>query len=109
MNKLKAIRHGEIMLVPVSKIPKGKTTKHTSYIVGHSETGHHHVLEGEFDVIEASNMDGEIFFSLLKPAKLVHKKATDKHRDLVIDKGFYQRFHDTEYDPFGKIIREVKD
>lgn len=103
----KPIRHGEIMLVPVDEVPEGKTTAPKSFIVGHSETGHHHVLEGRFEVTETQKQ--ELYFRLFEPAKLVHKKATDRHKDLVIPAGMYQRFHDTEYDPFEKVIRDVAD
>lgn len=49
----KPIQHGEILLQPVDQLPKGKVEKHTSFIVGHSETGHHHVVESDipFDVL----------------------------------------------------------
>lgn len=109
MEKLRAIRHGEIMLVPVSEIPTGHTSTHDLYIVGHSETGHHHVLEStkQFEITESDKK--ELFFRLFEPAKLVHKKASDRHKDLVIAPGLYKRFHDTEYDPFSKIIRDVAD
>lgn len=104
----KPIRHGEIMLVPVSEIPEGETVRHTSYIIGHSETGHHHVLEGtEFEVTELSN--DELYFRLFEPTKLVHKKQTDKHKTLVVNPGIYKRFHDTEYDPWEGVIRDVAD
>lgn len=104
----KPIRHGEILLMPVSKIPDGKTSKHIDYIVGHSETGHNHVLEGiEFEVTETPMK--EIYFRLFKPTNLVHKKITDKHKTLKVPAGLYKRFHDTEYDPFGKVIRAVAD
>lgn len=103
----KPIRHGEIMLVPVEDIPAGKTTKPDLFIVGHSETGHHHVLEGNFEVTETDKQ--ELFFRLFEPAKLVHKKAADRHKDLVVAPGLYKRFHDTEYDPFEKVIRDVAD
>lgn len=106
-----AIRHGEILLQPVNEIPKGKIVKAKNYIVGHSETGHHHVLESDVDftVLEAENMNDQLFFQLIKPAKMVHKKSTDKHKTLTIPAGIYKRFHDTEYDPFEKVIREVAD
>jgi hypothetical protein len=39
------IRHGEILLLPVDSVPHGQTNQVTSCIVGHSESGHHHVLE----------------------------------------------------------------
>lgn len=105
----KPIRHGEIMLVPVETIPEGKTSKHDLFIVGHSETGHHHVLEAGIKQFELTEADQELYFRLFEPAKLVHKKLTDKHRDLTIPAGTYKRFHDTEYDPFEKVIRDVAD
>lgn len=108
MKKLTPIRHGEIMLVPVETIPEGKTSKHDLFIVGHSETGHHHVLEStkQFEITEANK---ELYFRLFDPAKLVHKKATDRHKDLTIPAGIYKRFHDSEYDPYDKIIRDIAD
>lgn len=112
MNKLKTIRHGEIMLVPVNSIPKNYTQVFPTkdYVVGHSETGHHHVLESKvnFEIVSDKEKQ-ELFFRLFKPAKLVHKKVIDRHKDLVIPAGIYKRFHDTEYSPWDKIIREVKD
>lgn len=104
----KPIRHGEVMLVPVNKVPKGKTTKHDLFIVGHSETGHHHVLVSEqMEITETEKHD--LYVRLFNPAQLEHKKTTDKHNTLTIPRGIYKRFHDTEYDPFGKIIRNVAD
>ena len=104
----KPIRHGEVMLVPVSKIPLGETSTHDMYVVGDSDAGHHHVLETSkpFEITEA---DKELYFRLFEPAKLVHRKSTDRHADLVVPAGLYKRYHDTEYDPFAQIIRDVAD
>ena len=112
--KLQSIRHGEIMLVPVDKLPKGTVQQHKNYIIGHSETGHHHVLESEqdFDVLELVGKEQdkrELYIRLFEPAKLVHKKTTDKHKTLTIPKGIYKRYHDTEYDPFEGLIQDVRD
>lgn len=95
---LKPIRHGEIMLVPVEEIPAGKSESHQSYIVGHSETGHHHVLEAErpFEVTEVGD---ELFFRLRDAGTIRHQKENDRHKDLVIPAGRYQRYTDTEYEP----------
>ena len=107
----KPIRHGEIMLVP-DKIPEqcGEASQTLSYVVGHSETGHHHVLESpvNFEVISDIEKQ-ELYFRLFEPAKLVHKKQTDRHKTLTIPAGTYKRFHDTEYDPFESVIRDVAD
>jgi hypothetical protein len=117
MSKLKenqmyqGTQHGEIYLLPVSKVPKGNKSQHSLFIVGHSETGHHHVLESkaEFEVIEPENMSDSIFLSLLQPAQLVHKKSFDKHQTLTIKPGLYEVKHKREYNPFEKVISEVKD
>lgn len=106
--RILAVRHGEIMLMPVREVPRGNTQKVDSYIVGHSETGHHHVLEGAtFEVTEDEKK--ELYFRLFEPTKLVHKKTTDKHRTLTIPAGIYKRYHDTEYDVWAGVIRDVKD
>ena len=106
---MKPIRHGEIMLVPCDALPSGKTASSTSYIVGHSETGHHHVLESKSEFEVLTTEDKDLYFRLFDPASLVHKKATDQHRTLTISPGIYKRYHDTEYNPFEKIIEDVRD
>lgn len=104
---LKPIRHGEILLFPVNK-RLSKAEKHTSYIVGHSETGHHHVLESkeEFGVM----LDKAItYIQLTQPADLVHQKTVNAHKTLTVPAGTYQIIHKTEYEPFQKVRREVWD
>lgn len=109
MNKPKAIRHGEIILHPVERLPKGKLQKLTVQIVGHSETGHHHVLEStkKFDVLMKERED--LYLRLFEPAKLVHKKQLDKHNTLTVEPGVYHVIYKTEYNPFDKIIERVTD
>lgn len=104
--KILAIRHGECLLFPVDKLPKGKAVQATEFIVGHSATGHHHVLVSEepFTVQEK-----EMYLQLLKPAKLIHQKTVNRHRDLTVPAGTYKIVHKTEYSPFEKITREVWD
>lgn len=101
-----AIRHGECLIYPVDKLPRGKKTELRSFIVGHSETGHHHVLESEtpFTVQEK-----QMYIELFKPAKLVHKKTVNRHKDLVVPAGTYKIIHKQEYDPFQQIMRAVWD
>lgn len=100
-------RHGEILLVPVSKLPKGKVSKHKEFIVGHSETSHHHVLESEtkFDVLDKA----QLYIRLFQPAKLTHKKSVDFHRTLDIPAGDYKVIPKQEYNPFEQIIQTVRD
>lgn len=106
----KPILHGENALQPIDEMPKGATEKHTSFIVGHSETGHHHVLETvkgqEFDILVK---DGEIYFTNSYEAKVVHKKTHGIHETVTVAPGIYKVNRKTEYDPFQKALRQVWD
>lgn len=103
------IRHGEIMLVPVDEVPQGKTHKKTSHVVGHSETGHHHVLESkqEFTVLDIDK--AFTYLVLTAPAKLVHQKTVDKHKTLPVAPGKYKVVYKNEYNPFLQEIQKVQD
>lgn len=104
----KGLRHGENLLIRVPAIPSSDTKTYKNYIVGHSETGHHHVLESTkpFDVVIK---DDQLWLELFSTAKLVHKKTHDKHNTLIVQPGKYLVKRKTEYDPWQQIIREVFD
>lgn len=103
------LRHGEVLLKPVTSIPKGGTRKEgKEYIIAHSETGHNHVLEGTaFDVTEFD--DGQIFVNVKNDTALVHRKTHDRHRTLTIPPSILERYHMVEYSPASEAIRVVKD
>lgn len=106
----KPLIHGENVFIPVDDMPKGHISKHKLYIAGHSETGHHHVLESrvDFEVIEdISNQ--ELYFRLFEPAKVVHKKSFDIHQTKTLQPGVYKRIFATEYNPFTKVISRIFD
>lgn len=107
--EIRAVRHGEVLLVPIIEVPNTKFAKHNKFIVGHSETGHHHVLESktEFDVAELDK--AMLIVRLFEPADLVHQKTINAHKTLTVPAGTYKIVHKTEYDPFQKIKREVWD
>jgi hypothetical protein len=101
------VMHGENFLVPIDTMPEGDVTRTKVYIAGHSETGHHHVLESkaEMEVVE-----GETRAVLLSEVgKLFHQKTFDIHETLFLAPGAYEITHKTEYDPFQQVIRAVWD
>lgn len=99
--------HGEITYTP-DVMPEGENKKVRSLIIGHSETGHHHVLEcdTEFDRIMTDN---GIYVLLHVEARLYHKKDHDIHETRILQPGAYRFGEKTEYDPFNDVIREVHD
>jgi hypothetical protein len=79
-----------------------------SYVVGHSETGHHHVLEAETP-FQVWTLDDEVFLLLVESGTLTHQKDHDKHPDLPVAAGAYRVVRKTEYDPLEQVIQEVRD
>ncbi len=103
------VRHGEVLLRPVDTIPTGgKVAPQGDYILAHSETGHHHVLEGtDFKVTEFD--DGRVFLEVLRATKLVHQKTHDKHETIVLPPSMLERYHMVEYNPASDAISVVRD
>ena len=105
-----AVTHGELFLLPIEEAPKLKSETHKQYVLAHSETGHHHVLESktEFEVMSDEEKD-ELFIRLFEPAKLVHKKTFDIHETRTLATGLYKVFKKKEYDIREKAMRKVFD
>lgn len=109
--KVTPAQHGEVFLRPVADIPQDRpTAKAKAFTVGHSESGHHHVLESntEFEVMSGDDKH-DLYLRLFEPAKLVHKKSFDIHETEIIVPGDYAVYTKTEYDPFRDVVRAVYD
>lgn len=104
-------RHGEIFLQKVGELPegKGKVSKLKSFIVGHSETGHHHVLQSKttFTVKEIENAFN--YLVLDSPADIVHQKDVNTHETITVEPGIYKVIKKTEYNPFTGLLQDVWD
>lgn len=108
---MKIHRHGEVIIKQIDNLPKQakqlETTK--SYIAGHSESGHHHVLTSTspFKVFE---LDGKTYLDIPLEAKLTHQKSgTETHGVQTIAKGIYERIIKRSYSYGEKIMRRVQD
>ena len=92
------VRQGEVLLIPTSGVLFGERFAVRNYIVGHSESGHHHVLQSDcaFDVI----VDGdELLIELRDTARLVHQAQTDQHGSLPVSPGTYRVLRKRRYHP----------
>jgi hypothetical protein len=110
--KQKAIRHGEVMIVPVAEIPATATEIYSGkeYIVGHSETGHHHVAYGDITMFRPMGADdGSLFMRVNKDSVLEHRKSFDKHETKSLLKGLYTVTIKKAYDYFAKRMTRVVD
>ena len=89
------IAQGDVCLVPVNSIPEGEyedvKPENGKYIVTHSETGHHHVVEARPNVtIKQSKTDPLIAFLLLNDGPdvdLVHMRGHDTHAPHTLKSG----------------------
>lgn len=113
--KQRAVRHGEIVLKPIDKLPEGLQEVETGrkVIVGHSESGHHHVA-----VCDADNLtllrpvgadSGDLYLKVSSVARIEHLKTYDRHETKVLHPGYYYINTKMQYDYFAKIQTRVQD
>lgn len=105
-------RHGEILLRSVDAIPKGAKLieENKSIVVGHSESGHHHVLTAEKGVaIKMYEIDGKTYLDLPSKGTLTHQKASESHQTQVFSPGIYIREIRQSYSYGQKIMRNTID
>lgn len=108
----RAIRHGEVVITPVDELPAQIETifEGKEYIVGHSETGHHHVAVGDITMFRPVGADDQtLFMRVNKDSKIEHRKAFDKHETKLLLKGLYTVTIKKAYDYFAKVLTEVRD
>jgi len=109
--KTQIIRHGEVILKPIDSLPKeAKLEKETkSYIVAHSETGHHHVLES-LENFKVFSWNGETYLEVPAISKLLHEKSgKDAHTPHKIIPSIYKVVIKKQFDYFKGILEKVRD
>lgn len=92
------IRHGEILLLPVAAVPSGEARCVMSCVVGHSESGHHHVLESDEVFAQIVARNGDLFVDLDRPTPLRHRKTHQQHREILVPAGAWKVIRKTEFD-----------
>lgn len=116
MLQAQMLRHGELLLLPLDELPENieQIFKGKRYIIGHSETGHHHIavgaLPGAITVFKPIGADSpDLFLKVSSPSKVEHRKTHDRHINIDIPAGVYLVRPKTEYDPFRKLVEQVRD
>lgn len=117
--------HGEVNLIPIQAIPdtsKRISTENGNHVLGHSESGHHHVLDRVENIeryYDPSSPDIDVPVSapirsflrvIADDVKLTHMKAENaahRHADQVIPAGNYLVTTSVQYTPVG--LRRVAD
>lgn len=105
-----AVSHGELFLLPVDRVPEGKISKHSEFILSHSKTGHNHILKSnkQFTITEIGD-EVERYLLLDDVAQLVHQKTFDIHETRVLAPGAYRVYSKKEYNVREQAMRAVFD
>lgn len=95
---------GDLNIFSCDVIPSGLKEKAPeqdgNHILAHSETGHHHVIDGS----SARVLEQDEFVSYLdikKESNVVHLRSFDTHKTIVLPVGKYRITRQREYTPEG--------
>ena len=104
---------GDLLLIRKDSLPdklKKCRPNDRLFVVAHSETGHHHVIEDTGNVCLYEVEDDPFLWYLVveeAEAYLRHERPFDTHESLVISPGIYEVRRQREYAPEG--FRRVMD
>ena len=108
--RTKPVAQGELTLIPVQGIiPKSfrRSDAGPRLILGHSETGHHHVVESPCAQLFVDPGNPTVaYLSCSEPVDLVHLRPTDTHQSLTLAPGIWMVSRQTEYTPHGRRMVE---
>ena len=100
---------GDLYVVKVDELPKDVKLKKVEptdgvFILAHSETGHHHVIEAAH--CEYMDVEDDPLTSYLQviddvEQQITHLRSSDTHAPAVVDKGIFRIRRGREYIPGG--------
>lgn len=113
---VKTAAQGEISIRRVEKMPalvKPMELEGGKFIIGHSETGHHHVMDRQNKTVFESTNAPEgmrvLYAVLEKASELTHERGHDTHETIQFEPGIYEFRLGREYDPYAELARRVAD
>jgi hypothetical protein len=111
----KSAAQGEVDIMRVESLPpdaKKIEPVNGFYIVGHSETGHHHVLAARsgVEVYEGTQNGFKVLFAILQGGEVLeHQRTFDTHERIQYDAGPFLHGNLVERDPYADLIRRQAD
>lgn len=107
---------GEITIRRIDKVPAGCTPMKPEggkFIVGHSETGHHHVISAagaDVQVLDRPPEGMRILYAAIEQAtQLQHLRDHDTHEAIGLEPGIYEFRVAREFDHYGELARQSAD
>lgn len=115
---LKVAAQGELTIRRIDALPTGVACTPMKieggrFIVGHSETGHHHVISAHgASVIELERPpEGmKVLYAILEnPTSLDHLREHDTHESIALEPGTYEIRIAREFDHYAELARQSQD
>lgn len=112
----KVAAQGEITIRRIDAVPTGcapMKAEGGKFIVGHSETGHHHVIDARGADVMVLDLPPEgmrILYAILEnPTMLEHQRGHDTHEPIMLDPGTYEFRIAREFDHYAELARQSAD
>lgn len=116
----KVAAQGEITIIRIGDAVRGNHVSQPlaleggKLIIGHSETGHHHVLEhasgATVTVLDRAPEGMRILHAILaEPNKLIHERGHDTHETIALPPGEYEFRIAREFDHYAELARQSAD
>jgi hypothetical protein len=112
----KKAAQGEISISKIARLPTGvraMTAENGQFVIGHSESGHNHVLTlGKAKVFESTDAPAgmRILYAILEePNALIHERSFDTHEPISLPAGVYEFRVGREFDPYAELARRQVD
>ena len=113
----KTAAQGEVNITLVDSLPEGLssiTTDDTHHIIGHSESGNHHVLErSAVDMYDGGKTPAgmQILYALVKnPTEVKQLRDSSPHDTIGLNQGDIIRITPAlDYNPYAKAIERARD
>jgi len=108
----KIAAQGELTITRVVRAPKNIgdviAPVDGKLIVGHSETGHHHVVDADCAILTRVD-EFTAYLDVKKSTRVDHLRGYDTHPSIALQPGMYLFRTGREFDPFEDAIRASAD
>ena len=112
----KIAAQGELTIRRIDAVPAGCSPMNAEsgrFIVGHSETGHHHVLAEQgvsVAVLDKPPEGMRVLYAILEnPTALEHLREFDTHESIMLEPGAYEIRIAREFDHYAELARQSAD
>ena len=102
---------GDLLFTRIADLPAGLVPvapEKGRIVVGHSETGHHHVVDADYATLTRIDPFTS-WLDVHKATRLTHQREFDTHPAIELQPGVYQFRTGREFDPFEEAIRASAD